>query len=213
MTTETQTPGTAAAADPAATTASAAQPEGTGTPQTGTPASASQTDAKEPAPSDPKPGEGEPKPVEYADFTVPEGVKLNDAVVGDLKAFAKSKGLTQDEAQQLVDLGIKNAQNQHATLVDQIAQQQASWIEAARIDKEIGGDKLDENRALSKRALDAFGTPELTKMLDESKLGDHPEILRAFYRVGKAISEDRLVAGSTKPTASKPFYSNSNHTQ
>jgi len=44
--------------------------------------------------------------------------------------------------------------------------------------------------------MDKFGTPELTKLLNASGMGNHPEIIRAFYRAGKAISEDSFVGGS-----------------
>jgi hypothetical protein len=51
-----------------------------------------------------------------------------------------------------------------------------------------------------------FGTPELRTLLNESGLGNHPEVIRMMYRAGKAISEDRFVAPSAGgPTGSKDF--------
>jgi hypothetical protein len=61
--------------------------------------------------------------------------------------------------------------------------------------------------------MDAFATPELRTLLNESGLGNHPEIIRAFYRAGKAISEDGFVAGGHKATDkgdAKRLYPNSN---
>ena len=69
------------------------------------------------------------------------------------------------------------------------------WVDAAQADTEIGGPNLAQNVAVAKKAMDKFGTPELSKLLDETGLGNHPEIVRAFYRAGKAISEDRFVGG------------------
>lgn len=181
---------TDAPAAPAAA-APAAQPTQAAT----DPAAASATVA---AGSTDKPADAD-KPIEYADFTAPEGVTLNPDAVTELKAFAAEKKLTQEEAQKLVDLGAKTMQQQHAALVSQIEQAQAQWSEASSTDKEFGGDKLAENVGLAKTALDKFGTPELSQMLKESGLGNHPEIIRAFYRVGKAISEDKTVPGSTRP--------------
>ena len=43
-----------------------------------------------------------------------------------------------------------------------------------------------------------FGTPELRDVLNMTGLGNHPEIIRAFYRAGKAISEDAFVSGSPR---------------
>ena len=44
--------------------------------------------------------------------------------------------------------------------------------------------------------LDAFATPEFRQLLEQTGMGNHPEVIRTFYRAGKAISEDGLVSGS-----------------
>lgn len=69
----------------------------------------------------------------------------------------------------------------------------SEWIEQSKVDKEFGGDKLKENLAVANKALKAFGSPELVALFEQSGLGDHPEIIRVFYRAGKTISEDHFV--------------------
>jgi hypothetical protein len=49
---------------------------------------------------------------------------------------------------------------------------------------------------VAKKALDAFGTAELRSLLNESGLGNHPEVIRFMFRAGKAISEDSMVTGT-----------------
>jgi hypothetical protein len=71
----------------------------------------------------------------------------------------------------------------------------SEWTQASQTDKEFGGDKLKENIAVAQAALEKFGTPELQQFLVDSGLGNHPEIIRAFYRAGKAVSEDKFVGG------------------
>ena len=181
------TPSTLLTADPAAAAAPVAQPVTEAKPAEGaTP------------PADAKPAE--PAVVEY-DIKPPEGVTFNPEAVDALKAFAKEKNLSQEDAQKLADLGAQNAKSIQAAYTAQIEQAQAQWSDASRTDKEFGGDKLDENIGVAKQALDKFGSPELKSMLAESGLGNHPEIIRAFFRVGKAISEDKTERGSTKPGA------------
>lgn len=134
------------------------------------------------------------KPVEY-DLKLPEGLVKGD-LMDSLKEFAKEKGLTQDEAQKLADLGVKQAQGFVAQLAEAQKTQTAEWATATQTDKEIGGDKLPENLAAAKKALDSFGNPGFKKLLNESGLGNHPEIVRFMVKAGKAISEDgRLVTG------------------
>jgi hypothetical protein len=157
----------------------------------------------------------EPKgaPEAYEEFTAPEGVELDEEVLGEFKGLAKEMDLPQDKAQQVIDLGskmmIKFAEKQQSI----VAEARETWANEAKADKELGGEKFDENLAVAKGALKAFGTPELTQLLNESGLGNHPEVLRMFYRAGKAISEDSVLlgtSGNNAPDPAKRMYPNSN---
>jgi len=54
-------------------------------------------------------------------------------------------------------------------------------------------------------ARDQFASPELRKLLETTPLGNHPEMLRLFFRVGKAITPDGYVPGG-KTRTPQPFY-------
>ena len=73
--------------------------------------------------------------------------------------------------------------------------QRTEWREQAVADKDFGGDKLADNLAAARRARDAFASPELTQLLEQTGLGDHPEVIRLFVKTGKAMSEDGFVTG------------------
>lgn len=143
------------------------------------------TEVKTPAAETEKPAEAaKPRAPEKYEFEGFEGT----ASAVDFEAFgtlARELDLSQADAQKLVDF---QAQRTEAA--------RAAWLEAAKTDKEFGGDKLAENLGVAAKALDAFGSPELNQLLIASGLGNHPEIIRAFYRAGKAISEDRIVTGA-----------------
>ena len=85
----------------------------------------------------------------------------------------------------------------------QIAALREGWSESSKADNEFGGEKLAENLATAKKALDAFGSPELKQLLNESGLGNHPEVIRMMYRAGKSISEDTFVGASQGSGAGK----------
>ncbi len=193
-TTDTGTP--AAATDAGKDTLLTAQPAAA--PAAQTPPAAADTGTP---PADGKKADEAPQgaPAEYADFTAPEGMTLNAEAMTELKTFAKEKNLSQEDAQKLADLGAKTVQKVEAGYREKIEQAQTQWAESSRTDKEFGGDNLNANLSVAKKALDTFGSSELSTLLKDSGLGNHPEIIRAFYRVGKAISEDKLVAGTTKP--------------
>jgi len=144
-------------------------------------------------PAEPKEGDkpAEPQVPESYEFVMPEGVELDKAAADEFSAIAKELKLDQPTAQKVADVAAKMAQRQtekHSQLVE-------SWVESVKTDKDIGGDKLPENLAVAKKALDQFGTPELRDVLNATGFGNHPEVVRAFYKIGKAISQDTVVTG------------------
>lgn len=132
---------------------------------------------------------------EKYDFKPQEGQSFDDGVIGAFSEVAKELNLPQDAAQKVLDkMGPVLQERQMA----QVQAASTEWAGSAKADKEFGGDKLPENLALAKQALDTFGTPELRTLLEKSGLGNHPEVIRVFYRTGKAISEDRFVGGKAQ---------------
>lgn len=144
------------------------------------------------------------------EFNAPEGKNFSPEVLASFSEVAKELNLSQDNAQKVIDKIGNGLADKQAAMVTEA---RTAWVESAKADKEFGGDALEENLSVAKKALDTFGSDELKTLLKESGLGDHPEIIRVFYRAGKAISEDgRLVAGgqAAKPNDAKSFYPNSN---
>lgn len=137
-------------------------------------------------------------PEQYEEFKAPEGRQFDPDVINNFKEVAKELNLSQDAAQKMLDkMGPVVAERQ----LQQVEALRSQWAEQSTADKEFGGDKLNENLDVARKALDSFGTPELKSLLNESGLGNHPEFIRLLYRAGKAISEDNFVGGA--PTASK----------
>ncbi|MCG9005541.1 hypothetical protein LH426_13850 [Laribacter hongkongensis] len=130
---------------------------------------------------------------ERYDFKAPEGMQFDAAVIEQFSGIARELNLPQDAAQQMLD---RMAPALQARQSEQLAAASEQWITAAKADQEFGGEQLAENLGLAKRALDQFGTAELKSLLNDSGLGNHPEVIRFMVRAGKAISEDRFVAGT-----------------
>jgi len=138
-------------------------------------------------------------PETYQDFTLPDGNEIAPETLEEFKQAALGAKLTQEQAQHLVDMGSKMSAQITQQAWDTHNAKVADWQEQAKSDKEYGGDKLHENLALASKAMDAFATPELKQVLDQTGLGNHPELIRAFVRVGRQISEDKLVSGGSMP--------------
>ena len=136
-------------------------------------------------------GEGSQTPPDtYADFSLPEGMPLDDALLTEATPLFKELGLTQEQAQKLVDFQAKQVQASSQSQVDAFNQLMQDWREQSQNDKEFGGDKFDESIAVARSAIDKFGTPELKQLLEEHGVGNHPEVIRFMVKVGKLTAED-----------------------
>lgn len=165
-----------------------------------------QADATQQSSTPPAPAAGDataapPEKVvpESYDFKTPEGAPLEGEFLGEFSAMAKDLKLSQEEASKVAELGAKMAKNFSVQQQAALESAAAAWEAEVTADKDIGGDKLPENLAIAKKALADFGTPALSKLLNESKLGNHPEVIRFMVKAGKAISQDgRFVGGGNR---------------
>lgn len=190
-----QQQGQAAAAGAAATTS-----QTTTTQQDGQQPAAQATQQQGQAKDD-KGAQPQAAPEKYEAFKLPEGVSLDDATMGEFQTLAKDLGLSQDNAQKLVDLGAKLSQGESARVTETVKQAKAEWEAASKADKEFGGEKFAENLGKANEVFAKFGTPELKQLLIDSGLGNHPEVVRWAFRVSKALSEDRVVRGDRGASA------------
>lgn len=137
--------------------------------------------------------EGAPEKYE---FKPAEGQELDAAALEQFEPIARELNLTNDQAQKMVDLyGTKimpMVQQQQAEAWQKTTEQ---WAADVKADKEIGGDNLTANLSAAQRALEQFGDQELKEYLDSTGLGNHPALVKAFIKVGKAMSEDKVVTG------------------
>jgi hypothetical protein len=141
---------------------------------------------------------------------MPEGMQLDQAAADEFSAIAKEHKLTQEQATKFTGIAVAMQQRQmesHANLV-------ASWAEEVKGDKEIGGDKLPETLASTKRVMDTFGTPELRDALNASGYGNNPHFIRFVAKIGSQLSQDTFVKGGNTTTTSADvaarMYPNSN---
>ena len=172
------------------------------------PVAAEQQAAGQPAGTEAKDApQGAPEAYE---FTPAEGFEFDPHTIAAFSEVAKELNLPQADAQKVLDkMAPAMAEKQQA----QMEEIRNEWAESAKTDKEFGGDKLPESLASAKKALDAFGSPELKTLLNESGLGNHPDLIRFMVRAGQAISEDGFVSGARGANSSasaQSLYSKSN---
>lgn len=131
----------------------------------------------------------------YADFTLPEGMGLDQAVLEQALPIFKEKGFTQEQAQAAVDLYAQDVQARGQEQEAAFSKLVDEWKTQSVNDKEFGGDRFEQSVKIANSALDKFGTPELKTLLNEHGVGNHPELIRMFLKVGRLTQEDNHNGG------------------
>ncbi len=162
-------------------------------------------------------------PEAYSDFTAPEGVTIDQTILAEATPIFKELGLSQTNAQKLVDFYNKQTSSINAALHKQMEDTRLAWRDEVRADKDIGG-KLDSvlveiGRAKDKLPADVRSS--LNAALDFTGAGDHPAIVKAFYEFAKLINEGTHVSGggpspagqnktgqTQRPSAAQSLYPN-----
>ena len=137
--------------------------------------------------------EGAPEKYEFNDKVADAPEVLDPEVLTAFGEVAKELDLPQEAAQKVLD---KVAPVIQARQAEQVEKARIEWAEESQSDEEFGGESFASNIEVAKSALNAFGTDPFKQLLQESGLGNHPEVIRFMYRAGKAISEDSYVGNS-----------------
>lgn len=186
----------ATAAPAAATSAPAAAPAAASAAAPAAPAASTETTAASATPAattstEPSTPTGAPEKYE---FKPTEGIKFNDVVIGKFSEVAKELNLTQDGAQKvLTEVAPLIAKQQ----VEAFKATVEGWETASKADKEIGGEKYAENLALARKGIDAHFSADFIKLLNDTGLGNHPEMIRGMMKIGRTVSQDKFVPGGT----------------
>lgn len=159
------------------------------------------TDTKDPTKPEPDPAKpADPKaPTDYT-LVLPENSLLTPEDLASIAKEAKASGLTKEQAEKVVV-----SQNQVvATTTARIKAQQEEAIVKAKVewrkeiesDPEIGGDKLAETTVMASRAYKSVVSPADRQYIESVGLDHTPQFTRIMAKIGRMMSEDRLVLGN-----------------
>ena len=131
------------------------------------------------------------------ELTAPDGLSIDPSDVAAATPIFKELGLTNEQANKLMPVAAQFAQRigdqLNQQILDGVMVERKSWLTAAEADPEIGGAQWKGSLTTAAKALDGLGFEKgspFRVLLDESGLGNHPDMIRAWVKVGKAIGED-----------------------
>ena len=142
---------------------------------------------------------------EKYELKLPDGSLLDSKAVEKIATFAKENGLTNTEAQAVLERENQAVVSYVEGQREMLAQKQKEWVETVKNDKELGGDGFTKNVEMAKRVVERYGSDALKQALTDSGLGNHPELVRFVARIGHAMSEDQLVIPGAGTPSGKKF--------
>jgi hypothetical protein len=161
-----------------------------------------ETEAAPDKPADDTAKPDAPAVPEVYEFTLPEGVELDEAVMPQVQELFKKLGLPQDKAQETMEALLAIDQARQPT-AEQAEQQQVeaigalnkSWADECAKLPDIGGDNFNKSLETTSKVMVKFATPEFREMLNRSALGSNPEFFKFIHSIGSAMSQDTLEHG------------------
>jgi hypothetical protein len=173
----------------------------------------------------PKPAEPEGAPEKYEDYKVPEGYTLDPEVRTKADGIFKGMGLSQKEAQSLVDFYISETKEVFEAPFKAYNDMKEQWRQDAMNHPELKGKLAKDGDIQTRisRALGQMNDPalesEFRQMMELTAAGNHPAFIRVLYNLAKQVTEGSHVAGSgpsqagqsapgkaTQPSAAQALY-------
>lgn len=141
-------------------------------------------------------GEQKPEKVipEKYEFKLPEGRSLDETLMNEATPILKQLGASQEDAQALAGLLVKQQIAQEANYQKIID----GWREQSV--KELGSNP-DEQLAYAAKFYQKFAgedEAEVRQILKDTGLGNHPKIVKMFIKAGKHFSNDSFVTGTNQ---------------
>lgn len=144
------------------------------------------------------------KAPEKYEFKVPEGMTVDQALADKVSPLFKEVGLTQEQAQKLVDV---YAEHIKTLGVEGKAAEEKSFqkfLEESRQEtvKELGADYKKE-LAFAAKVRNRLLSPETIELFNSSGLANNVNLIKDLISIGKLISEDKIVDGKTATAGGK----------
>lgn len=133
-----------------------------------------------------------------------DGMEYAKGELDELSALAKKHNIPQQAATEILQWQAKFAKEAAAKMDEQISNEIKQHVHdeavrnAAKVHQEWGTDPkvIAENEAAVALAMRNFADDDFKALMNSTGLGSHPAVVRVMLKVGKAISDDKFIAGN-----------------
>lgn len=155
---------------------------------------------------------------EAYDVKAPEGMTFDKDVFEAIAPDLKDMDLSNVAAQKLTDLYAgkvvpllekRGAERAEAAQLERAGVIRKEWADTARADPEIGGANFEQTVDACAQVWNRFGIKQgegIRQLLDESGLGNHPDMLRFLSRVSKGTGEGQFVPSDGAGADNRPIW-------
>jgi hypothetical protein len=151
------------------------------------------------------------------ELTVPDGFDgIDSDVLAEATPVLKDLKLTNEQADKLTPIAAqlvkKTMDRAEAAITERAIQNRKDWAEAFDKDPEIGGANKQKTIDFAAKAFDHYGIKAgegVRQLLEESGLGNHPDLIRFVAAVGRDLAEgthDRGTAVNAPKTPEGTLY-------
>jgi hypothetical protein len=132
------------------------------------------------------------------DIKLPEGIEVDKNTLEWFRTTATEQKLTPEQASKVVEgfAGLQEKQRQALEV------EPKDWERSLVEDPEVGGQKWAESKQTALTAVKRFASAGFVNLLNETGLGSHPDVVKTFIAIGRAIREDNNAgsrAGAGQP--------------
>lgn len=158
----------------------------------------------------PKAGEGtaptegaEPAPAltveSYKDLKFPEGFQVDEERLSAFKESAIAQKIAPEAAQQFVDMYVSGQQSMIEAFQQERNSQVAGWRSESEALPEFQGELRAKSLEKLGKLMEEYGTPETRAIFNETRIGDHPAVVKYLLKMADALTEGEPTPGGKPP--------------
>lgn len=137
------------------------------------------------------------EPLTLESFKIPEGFEVDPEVSSKFLEILNDEKITSAErAQGLIDLQAGMMQKAFSASEQVFATQQETWVNEAKADSDVGGEKLAPALGRIATLVNQFGSPELKQVFDVTGAGNNVHMIKFLNKIASEFGEGGPVLGA-----------------